>query len=112
MGLPQARASLPNMDRQDSLGGGSGFQVKVLAVLQTKREELSVGLLPIEVVDDVQSVPTQDGIVAEAMRTEPFHRFISAGNDAFADDLVNPGIFIGQQANQGVLLTFGELGNG
>src|SRR5437588_12508074 len=87
-----------------------GFlKVKILAVLQAKRQETIVPGLAVEVRNDLLRAPAQDRVAAQDVGSEPPRGLRTVRKDFFPHRLIDSGVLIGQQVEKGSSSALREL---
>jgi hypothetical protein len=85
------------------------LEVELLAVAEAKAEKLIICRLPFEVEDDLLRTPAHRGVVAHDVRPQPLDGWRAVGEKLFPDSLVNGGVLICQQTDQGKPFALREL---
>src|SRR5581483_10041030 len=95
---------------------GGFLEVQVLALLEAEGEKPVVSRPAGEILDDFLGTPAEGGIGAERVRPQPVDGVLAAGKNLVADDLVDGGVFVAEEIDEGGLLAFrewlGTLGGG
>ena len=86
------------------------LQIEVLPLIQTKGQQLRVGVLPRKIMDDFLRVPAQHRIVAQAMFPHPLRGDGTVGEYLLAHRPIHRRILVGQQADQRFSLLLIQLG--
>jgi hypothetical protein len=86
---------------------GGFFDIEILSLIQAKREKPVVGSLAVEVVEDFLDAAAGQGIGAEGVGSQP--GIIGRGEDFLTDGLIDRGILVREELDQGDLLAIGDL---